>query len=111
MDIYRAVCHAPIALAKVKLSSGEYLVKDQPVTGFSNSEEDAVGLTQYMPELPETLLKEYGGKFEKADQDWGEKVCIGRGGKLITGQNPASGESRQIRGRCLVLISGNRQFL
>jgi len=88
--IVSAVCHAPIVLAKVKLSNGEYLVKGEPVTGFSNSEEDAVGLTQYMPELPETLLKEYGGKFEKADKDWGEKVCIGRGGKLITGQNPAS---------------------
>lgn len=86
-----AVCHAPVALAKVKLSNGEYLVKDQPVTAFSNSEEDAVKLTEYIPELPETLLKQYGGKFEKAD-DWQEKVCIGHNGRLITGQNPASGE-------------------
>jgi putative intracellular protease/amidase len=50
-----------------------------------------VKLTEYLPALPEDLLKKYGGKYVKADQDWGEKVAIGRSGRLITGQNPASG--------------------
>ena len=53
--------------------------------------QDAVKLTEYLPALPENLLKKYGGKYVKADQDWGEKVAIGRNGRLITGQNPASG--------------------
>jgi len=89
--IVSAVCHGPAALAQVKLSSGGYLLDGQPVTGFSNTEEDAVGLTSAMPfKLEDALNKASGGKFEKAGQDWGEKVVVARNGKLITGQNPAS---------------------
>jgi putative intracellular protease/amidase len=89
--IVSAVCHGPAALANVKLPSGEYLISGQPVTGFSNEEEDAVGLTPAMPfKLEDALNKASGGKFVKADKAWCPKVVSGRGGKLITGQNPAS---------------------
>lgn len=91
--IVSAVCHGPAAIATVKLPSGEYLVAGQAVTGFSNSEEDGVGLSQYMPfMLQDVLDKSSGGKFEKAKEDWGKHVVVSRGGRLITGQNPASAE-------------------
>jgi len=88
--VISAVCHGPAALAYVKLPSGEYLLAGQPTTGFSNSEEDAVGLTAAMPfSLEDQLNVASGGKFEQAE-NWGERVVVGRGGKLVTGQNPAS---------------------
>lgn len=87
--VIAAVCHGPAALVNVKLPSGEYLVAGQPVTGFSNSEEDAVQLSDAMPFMLETNLGKHGGKFVKA-ADWAPKVAVGRGGRLITGQNPAS---------------------
>jgi len=88
--IIAAVCHGPAALTHVKLSSGGYLLDGQPVTGFSNSEEEAVGLTAAMPfSLEDALNKATGGKFVKAE-DWGERVVVARQGRLITGQNPAS---------------------
>lgn len=87
--VVSAVCHGPAALANVKLSDGSYLVNGSEVTGFTNSEEDAAGLSSVMPFLLETRLREHGGKFEKAD-DWAPYVVIGKEGRLITGQNPAS---------------------
>lgn len=89
-NVISAVCHGPAALVNVKLSDGSYLVSGSEVTGFSNSEEDAVGLSSVMPFMLETSLKEHGGKFVKAQSDWGECVVIGKDGMLITGQNPAS---------------------
>lgn len=89
--IVAAVCHGPAALLNVKLENGEYLLKDQPVTAFSNTEEDQVGLSSAMPFMLETeLQKRSGGLYKKAADPWGEKVVIGHGGRLITGQNPAS---------------------
>ena len=87
-----AVCHGPAAIADVKLSNGKYLIEGHQVTGFSNTEEDAINLSEYMPFMLEDVLKENsGGKFVKGEQDFGEKVVVDNGGKLITGQNPASG--------------------
>lgn len=89
--IISAVCHGPAALTHVKLPSGGYLLDGQPVTGFSNAEEDAVGLTSAMPfSLEDKLNEATGGKFEKAKEAWGAHVVVARGGRLITGQNPAS---------------------
>ncbi|EGO58948.1 hypothetical protein NEUTE1DRAFT_59832 [Neurospora tetrasperma FGSC 2508] len=88
-----AVCHGPAALVNVKLSDGSHLLKGRKVTGFTNVEEDQVGLTQVMPFLLEDKLKEAAGPegaFVKADQPWGEKVVVEADGRLITGQNPAS---------------------
>lgn len=84
-----AVCHAPVALANVRNKDGEYLVKGKHVTGFTNTEEDAVGLTSVIPFLLEDKLKERGGIYGRA-ADWAPYVEID--GKLVTGQNPASSE-------------------
>jgi len=83
------VCHAPGALIKVKRADGEPLVKGKEITGFSNSEEDAVQLTDVVPFLLEDEFKKLGGKYTKGP-DWG--AYVKKDGLLITGQNPASSE-------------------
>lgn len=84
-----AVCHAPAVLRHVKGTDGEPLVKGKKVTGFSNSEEEAVGLTDVVPFLLEDMLAEQGGDYSKGE-DWASYVL--EDGPLITGQNPASSE-------------------
>jgi len=84
------VCHAPAALVNVKAPNGEPLVKDKEVTGFSNSEEEAVKLTKVVPFLLEDELKKLGGHYSSGP-DWG--VHVKTDGLLITGQNPASSEA------------------
>jgi putative intracellular protease/amidase len=84
------VCHAPAALTKVKASNGEPLVKGKEVTGFSNSEEEAVKLTKVVPFLLEDEMKKLGGHYSSGP-DWG--VYVKKDGLLITGQNPASSEA------------------
>ena len=86
------VCHAPGALKNVKIN-GDYLVKGKKVTGFSNTEEEAVGLTKIVPFLLEDELKKKGGIYSK-ENDWTSNVIID--GLLITGQNPASSEDVAI---------------
>ncbi|MBI2234834.1 MAG: type 1 glutamine amidotransferase domain-containing protein [Micavibrio aeruginosavorus] len=90
-----AVCHAPIVLMNAKDKSGAYIVADRNITGFSNSEEKAVGLTDAVPALVEDMLIRRGAKYSKA-ADFMAHVCID--GNLITGQNPASAEpvARQV---------------
>lgn len=85
-----AVCHAPGVLRHVKSPDGKPLVQGKSVTGFSNAEEEAVGLTQVVPFLVEDMLKKNGGDYSKGD-DWQPHVVTD--GLLITGQNPASSES------------------
>ncbi|PLX24685.1 MAG: type 1 glutamine amidotransferase domain-containing protein [Salinivirgaceae bacterium] len=84
------VCHAPVALKNVKNSNGEPLVKGKTVTGFSNLEEEAVGLTDVVPILLEDMLKQNGGNYSKADK-WQSHVVTD--GNLVTGQNPASSDA------------------
>jgi len=84
-----AVCHAPGVLRHVK-HGGEPLVKGRRVTGFTNSEEEAVKLTKVVPFLVEDELKRLGGRYEKAD-DWKSFSIVD--GRLVTGQNPASSEA------------------
>jgi len=81
------VCHAPGVLRDVKAADGHPLVKGKRVTGFTNTEEDGVGLTDVVPFLVEDMLKKAGGDYSKGP-DWGSYVV--RDGLLITGQNPAS---------------------
>lgn len=89
--IVSAVCHGPAAFAFVQLPDNSYLLANQPVTGFSNVEEDQAGATAVMPFLLETQLdKVSGGKYEKAKEPWAAKVVVAGGGRIITGQNPAS---------------------
>lgn len=87
--VVSAVCHGPIALANVTLKDGSYLIAGSEVTGFTNVEEDQVKLSKYMPFMLEDVLTKNGGKVVKAEP-WGEKVVVGKEGRLITGQNPAS---------------------
>ena len=81
------VCHAPGALRNVETADGKPLVEGKNVTGFTNSEEEAVGLTKVVPFLVEDELKAKGGHFSKTE-DWG--VHVVSDGLLITGQNPSS---------------------
>jgi putative intracellular protease/amidase len=85
-----AVCHAPAAFVNVRGKDGEYLVKGKRVTGFTNAEEEAVGLTAVVPFLLEDRLKERGGLYSNG-ASWAPFVQVD--GKLVTGQNPASSES------------------
>lgn len=84
-----AVCHAPGVLRHVKSADGKPLVEGKSVTGFTNTEEEAVGLTDMVPFLVEDMLKTNGGKYSKGD-DWQPHVVTD--GLLVTGQNPASSE-------------------
>ena len=82
-----AVCHAPAVFRHTLGADGKPLVSGRRVTGFTNTEEDAVGLTNIVPFLVEDMLKANGGTYEKG-ADWASFVL--RDGKLVTGQNPAS---------------------
>lgn len=82
-----AVCHAPAVLRHVKGPDGTPLVAGKSVTGFSNTEEAAVGLTDVVPFLVEDMLKARGGTYRRAD-DW--HAHVETDGLLVTGQNPAS---------------------
>ncbi|MHC9015811.1 type 1 glutamine amidotransferase domain-containing protein [Stenotrophomonas bentonitica] len=81
------VCHAPGVLRDVKTAEGTPLVQGRKVTGFTNTEEAGVGLTEVVPFLVEDMLKAAGGHYSKGP-DWGSYVVTD--GVLITGQNPAS---------------------
>ena len=84
-----AVCHAPAVFKHPKNADGKPLVSGKTVTGFTNSEEAAVGLTDVVPFLVEDMLTSNGGQYEKG-ADWASFVVTD--GKLVTGQNPASSE-------------------
>lgn len=81
------VCHASAALLNVKEASGEFAIKGKAVTGFTNSEEEAVELTEVVPFLLEDELIKRGGEYQKAE-DW--HAFAVQDGLIITGQNPAS---------------------
>ena len=85
-----AVCHAPAVLLRTRTAEGQPLVAGRQVTGFSNSGEDAVGLSAVVPFLLETALRAEGADYRKGP-DWGSFVV--EDGLLITGQNPASSAS------------------
>jgi len=82
-----AVCHATAALLYIKDSNGDYAIKGKAVAGFSNTEEDAVKLTDIVPFLLEDELLKRGGDYQKVE-DW--HAFAVQDGLFITGQNPAS---------------------
>jgi putative intracellular protease/amidase len=88
-----AVCHAPGLLRHPRTASGAPVVRGKAVTGFANTEEEAVGLTQVVPFLVEDILKRNGGIYSKGP-DWQPHVVTD--GLLITGQNPASSEPAAV---------------
>lgn len=82
-----AVCHGPGVLRRPRTPEGKPVVQGKSVTGFSNTEEQAAGLTLVVPFLVEDILRNNGGNYSKA-ADWQPHVVAD--GPLITGQNPAS---------------------
>jgi putative intracellular protease/amidase len=84
-----AVCHAPAVLRHAKAPDGSALVRGKSVTGFSNTEEDAVQLSNVVPFMLEDELQAKGANYSRAD-DWQPHAVTD--GNLITGQNPASSE-------------------
>ena len=84
-----AVCHAPAVLVNADAADGQPLVKGRAVSGFSNSEEAAVGLIEVVPFLLEDRLQALGGHYSAAP-DWQPHAVVD--GILVTGQNPASSE-------------------
>ena len=93
------VCHAPGVLKDVRGADGEPLVKGRAVTGFTNTEEEAVGLTEVVPFLVEDMLVAKGGRYSKG-ADWASYVLTD--GTLVTGQNP--GSSREAADALLALL-------
>jgi putative intracellular protease/amidase len=88
------VCHAPGVLRHVKTPEGRPVVAGKDVTGFANTEEEAVGLTEIVPFLVEDMLKANGAIYSKG-ADWGSYVVTD--GLLITGQNPGSSAAAAAR--------------
>lgn len=97
-----AVCHGPAGILNVKLSSGEYLVKDKEVAAFTNEEEESMHLLKAMPFLLEDALKERGAKFTKVGRF---KKHIAISSRLVTGQNPNS-----ARGVAKVMVDLLNEF-
>lgn len=87
--VVAADCHGPIGLVEC-YNGSKPLVAGKVVTGFADSEEDAVQLSGIVPYLLESKFKELGAKYEKAE-NWHPKACVD--GKLVTGQNPQSSEA------------------
>ncbi|GAB6190784.1 type 1 glutamine amidotransferase domain-containing protein [Desulfocastanea catecholica] len=93
------VCHAPAVLRDAVREDGLPLVTGKKVTGFSNSEESLVQLTEIVPFMVEDMLKTKGGLYSRGD-DWTSYVQVD--GNLVTGQNPAS--SREAAEKIVQLL-------
>ena len=87
--IVSSVCHGAVGLLNIKLSDGSLLIKGKQVTGFSDEEERLAELDKYVPFLTEDELLKRGASYKKADKPWASFAIAD--GRLITGQNPASG--------------------
>lgn len=87
--IVSSVCHGAVGLLNIKLSDGSLLIKGKQVTGFSDEEERLAELDKYVPFLTEDALVKRGASYKKADKSWASFAIAD--GRLITGQNPASG--------------------
>jgi len=85
-----AVCHGPAAFRRAQAPDGTPLVRGKSVTGFSNTEEAAVGLTDVVPFSVEDMITQNGGEYSKAE-NWQPHAVTA--GNLVTGQNPASSEA------------------
>jgi putative intracellular protease/amidase len=99
--VVAAVCHGPAGLVNIKLSNGEYLVDGKEFAGFTNDEEDAVGMTAVVPFLLQDKLEERGGKHVKKPNF---EPCVVVSERLVTGQNPAS--AKGVAEAVLELLGG-----
>ncbi len=98
--IVSAVCHGPAALVDIKLSNGRYLIEGKTVNGFTDKEEQLVGLTGVVPFLLESKLKERSATF-KGGEPWSSTVVVSE--RVLTGQNP---QSAKALAQALVQLSG-----
>lgn len=87
--VVSSVCHGAVGLLNIQLSDGQSLIKGKKVTGFSNEEERLAELEKFVPFLTEDELKQRGAVYQKAEKPWAPYAVAD--GRLITGQNPASG--------------------
>ena len=87
--VLSSVCHGAAGLLDIK-ENGDYLVRHKDVTGFTNSEEQANGTTEYMPYLLEDEFISNGAHFKK-EADWSNFAVVD--GRIVTGQNPQSGHA------------------
>lgn len=100
--VVSSVCHGAIGLLNIKDDKGEYLIKDKKVTGFSDSEEKEVQLDKLVPFSTEQELKKRGAIYEQA-ANWKEFAISD--GRIVTGQNPASGAA--VASKVLAIINKN----
>ncbi|NNJ15180.1 type 1 glutamine amidotransferase domain-containing protein [Pseudomonas putida CSV86] len=90
--VVASVCHGAVGLLNIKLSDNSLLLRDREVTGFSNIEEQLAELDKVVPFLTETELAARGGLYRKAEDPWEAFAVVDqKEGRLVTGQNPASG--------------------
>jgi putative intracellular protease/amidase len=101
-----AVCHGVVGLISLQNDSGESLVKNKQLTGFSNSEEESSGLTRVVPFLLETKLLSLGALYSKGP-DYVSYVVAD--GNIITGQNPASSE--EVAKKIIALVKHNKEAI
>ena len=87
--VVSSVCHGAVGLLNIRRSDGELLIKGKKLTGFSNEEEKLAGLADVVPYLTESELMKRGAQYLKAGTPWAPFAIAD--GRLITGQNPASG--------------------
>ncbi|PPQ99168.1 hypothetical protein CVT24_009259 [Panaeolus cyanescens] len=87
--IVSAICHGPSAFVGAVDANGDHIIKGRRFAGLTDAEEEADGKTKEIPFSLEQRLTYHGGTMEKAGI-WQEKVVVD--GRLITGQNPASGD-------------------
>lgn len=99
-----AVCHGVAGLISLQNNSGESLVKNKQITGFSNSEEESSGLTRVVSFLLETKLLSLGALYSKGP-DYVSYVVAD--GNIITGQNPASSE--EAAKKIIALVKHNKE--
>jgi putative intracellular protease/amidase len=102
---FAVVCHSTGALRHVRAPNGKLLVAGKTVTGFTNGEEEAVGLTKVVPFLVEDEMMNLGATFSKVE-NWG--VHVVPDGLLITGQNPASSGPAAVELMNLVAGGGRK---
>ncbi|TDF82426.1 type 1 glutamine amidotransferase domain-containing protein [Pseudomonas sp. H9] len=104
--VVASVCHGAVGLLNIKLSDNTLLVKDREVTGFSNVEEQLAELDKVVPFLTETELGARGGLYRKAEDPWQAfAIADQKEGRLVTGQNPASGGA--VAELVIKALSGN----
>lgn len=101
--IVAAVCHGPAALVDVKLKNGKYLVAEREVSGFTNAEEKAVGLSEVVPFALQSKLEARGAKF-RPGANWADQVSVSE--RLITGQNPQS--AKQLGRKIVEVVAALR---